>query len=131
MKETPEQLKYTATHEWIEIEEGNIARVGISDHAQDALGEIVFVELPELNKQAKKGDAICVVESVKSASDVYSPLSGEIIAVNPDLTDTPELVNSDSYGKGWLFRIKFSDPSELEELLSAKKYQEKISVETH
>lgn len=127
----PEQLKYAASHEWIKLEAENIARVGITDHAQDLLGDIVFVELPELNKQAKKGEQICVVESVKAAADVYSPLSGEIIETNPALSDTPGLVNSDPYGDGWLFRIELSDTGELETLLSAKNYEEQISVETH
>lgn len=127
----PEQLKYTTTHEWIKLEAENIACVGITDHAQALLGDIVFVELPTLTKQAKKGEEICVLESVKAAADVYSPLSGEIIAANPALSNTPDLVNSDSYGEGWLFRIKFSDASELAELLSAKNYEEQISVEAH
>ncbi|WP_218813698.1 glycine cleavage system protein GcvH [Rickettsiella endosymbiont of Dermanyssus gallinae] len=131
MKKLPEELKYTATHEWIKLEEENIARVGITDHAQALLGDIVFVELPALAKQTKQGEEICVLESVKAAADVYSPLSGEIIEANPTLSDAPDLVNSDSYGKGWLFRIKFSDPKELEKLLSAKNYEEKITVETH
>jgi len=128
---TPEQLKYTATHEWIQLEDGSIARVGITDHAQDLLGDIVFADLPEPEKQAKKAEIICTLESVKAAADVYSPLSGEIIEANPALSTTPELVNSDPYGEGWLFRIKFSDASELEELLSAKNYEAQIVAEAH
>jgi glycine cleavage system H protein len=131
MKEIPEQLKYTKTHEWLKLEEENIAQVGITDHAQALLGDIVFIELPALKKQAKKGEEICVIESVKAAADVYSPLSGEIIETNPALSATPELVNTDAYGEGWLFRIKFSDPHELTTLLSQENYEEQISVETH
>lgn len=128
---TPGELKYTATHEWIKVEEENIARVGVTDHAQSLLGDIVFVELPTLARQVKKGEEICVLESVKAAADVYAPLSGEVTETNPALADNPELINSDSYAAGWLFCIKFSDPSELEKLLTAQDYQEKTSVETH
>lgn len=128
---TPKQLKYTATHEWIKLEKENTARVGITDHAQALLGDIVFVELPALKKQAKKGEEICVLESVKAAADVYAPLSGEIIEINPALSDAPELINSDSYGEGWLFCIKFSDPKELETFLTAEEYEKNIFAETH
>jgi glycine cleavage system H protein len=113
-------LKYTLTHEWIQLEENNTARVGITDHAQSSLGDIVFVELPESTRVAKKGDAICVLESVKAAADVYMPLSGEILETNTALHKSPELINADAYGAGWLFRLKLSDPSELETLCSAE-----------
>lgn len=127
----PEQLKYTASHEWVKLEKENIACVGITDHAQALLGDIVFADLPEPEKQAKKSEIICTLESVKAAADVYSPLSGEITETNLVLSGNPELINSDPYGEGWLFRIKFSDPSELEELLSAKNYETQIVAEAH
>ena len=123
-------LKYTATHEWVKLEENNTARVGISNDAQALLGDIVFVELPELTT-VKKGDGVCVIESVKAAADVYAPLSAEVIEVNSTLSDKPALINSDPYGEGWLFRIKFSDPQELESLLTPEKYQQQLAVETH
>ena len=125
------KLRFTITHEWVDLEENNIVRVGITDHAQALLGDIVFVELPTLKKIVKKGQEICVLESVKAAADVYSPLSGEIIELNSELNATPDLINSDSYGKGWLFRIKITDTHELEDLLTAENYEKKISAETH
>ncbi len=131
MKNNLKDLKYTPTHEWVKLEEANTARVGISDEAQALLGDIVFVELPELTKAVKKGDGVCVIESVKAAADVYAPLSAEIIEINSALSDKPELINSDPYGEGWLFRIKFSDPQELESLLTVEKYQQQLAVETH
>lgn len=131
MKAIPESLKYTLTHEWIKSEENNCVRVGITDHAQALLGDIVFVELPAIAKQTNKNEEIAVLESVKAAADVFSPLSGEIIETNPALSSTPELINTDPYGEGWLFRLKFSAPNELEKLLSDKHYEEQISVEAH
>lgn len=131
MKNVPKLLKYTTTHEWVKLEEDNIVRVGITDDAQALLGDIVFVDLPESKKIVTKGSATCVLESVKAAADVYAPLSGEIIERNPELNTTPELINSDPYEKGWLFRIKITDASELEDLLTAERYVEQISVETH
>jgi glycine cleavage system H protein len=131
MKNNPNDLKYTTTHEWIKLEEANTARVGISDEAQALLGDIVFVELPELTTTVKKGDGICVIESVKAAADVYAPLSAEIIEINPTLSDNPGLINSDPYGEGWLFRIKFSEPQELETLLTVEKYQQQLAAEAH
>ena len=131
MKNSPTDLKYTPTHEWVKLEDDGTARVGISDNAQALLGDIVFVELPEVEKTVKKGDGICVVESVKAAADVYAPLSGEIIEINSTLSDELALINSDPCGAGWLFRIKLSDPQELESLLTTEKYQEQLSVETH
>lgn len=131
MKNLPELLKYTYTHEWVKLEENNIACIGITDHAQTLLGDIVFVELPSLEKKVKKAEEICVLESVKAAADVYSPLSGEIIQINSALSNTPDLINSDPYGEGWLFRIRFSEVNELESLLNPESYQEQISAETH
>ncbi len=131
MKNTPQLLKYTSTHEWVRIEAGYIACVGITAHAQALLGDIVFVELPALQKAVIQREEICVLESVKAAADVYSPLSGEIIEINAALGKSPELINLDSYDKGWLFRIKFSDSSELENLLSFELYQQHIAVEMH
>lgn len=131
MKAIPESLKYTLTHEWIKSEENNCVRVGITDHAQALLGDIVFVELPAIAKQTNKNEEIAVLESVKAAADVFSPLSGEIIETNPALRSTPELINTDPYGEGWLFRLKLSAPNELEKLLSAKHYEEQIAVEAH
>jgi glycine cleavage system H protein len=131
MKNAPPLLKYTPTHEWIRVETEHIACVGITAHAQALLGDIVFVELPMLQKMVIQGKEICVLESVKAAADVYSPLSGEIIETNATLDKSPELINLDPYDKGWLFRIKFSNPSELENLLSFELYQQHIAVEMH
>ena len=130
MKNSPTDLKYTPTHEWVKLEDDGTARIGISDYAQGSLGDIVFVELPELQKIVKKGDVACTLESVKAASDVYAPLSGEIIEINSTLSDKLTLINSDPCGEGWLFCIKLADPQELESLLTAEKYQE-LTAETH
>lgn len=129
MKKLPELLKYTATHEWVRIEENNIVCVGISAHAQELLGDIVYVELPTIKKSVTKNEEVCVLESVKAAADVYAPLSGVVIETNTALTTTPELINSDSYQQGWLFRLQLSDASELEHLLDFATYQQQILVE--
>jgi glycine cleavage system H protein len=121
MANIPADLKYARTHEWVRVD-GDRATVGISDHAQHELTELVFVELPAVGRQVKAGEACAVVESVKTASDIYAPLSGEIIEVNQTLGDDPGLVNSDAYGKGWFFKVKLSDPSEADQLLSADDY---------
>lgn len=121
MSNTPAELKYAASHEWARLE-GDVVTVGISDHAQDALGDLVYVELPEVGAQVAAGDEAGVVESVKAASDIYAPVSGEIVAVNEALVDTPETVNSDPYGAGWLYKIKAADVSEIDKLLSADAY---------
>jgi glycine cleavage system H protein len=121
MANIPADLKYARTHEWVRVD-GDKATVGISDHAQHELTELVFVELPAVGRQVKAGEACAVVESVKTASDIYAPLSGEIIEVNQTLGDDPGLVNSDAYGKGWFFKVKLSDPSEADQLLSADDY---------
>lgn len=123
MSEIPEELKYTKEHEWVrERDDGNI-EVGITDHAQTSLGDLVYVELPDVDTEISSGDAFAVVESVKAASDVYLPLSGKIVEVNEALVDGPELVNSDPYGDGWLIRFRPDTPSELDELLSGEDYQ--------
>lgn len=121
MSNTPAELKYAASHEWARLE-GDIVTVGITDHAQDALGDLVYVELPEVGAQVAAGDEAGVVESVKAASDIYAPVSGEIVAVNETLVDAPEIVNSAPYGDGWLYQIKVSDVSELDKLMSAAEY---------
>ena len=129
MKKLPELLKYTATHEWIRLEENNIACVGITAHAQELLGDIVYVELPIIKKILKRSEETCVLESVKAAADVYTPLSGIVTEINTTLSESPELINSDSYGQGWLFRLQFSNPSELENLLDFATYEQQTLVE--
>jgi glycine cleavage system H protein len=115
--------RYTKDHEWIRVEDG-VGTVGITDHAQQQLGDIVFVEVPEAGRQAKQGDAVAVVESVKAASDVFAPVSGEVVAVNPLLAAEPALVNEDAEGKAWFFKVKISDPAELDGLMDQAGYQE-------
>lgn len=124
MSSFPDDLKYAATHEWVRIEEDGTVTVGISDHAQELLGDIVFIELPKEGAVVTAKQEISVVESVKAASDIYAPVSGEIIAINEDLIDAPETVNSSPYGDGWFCRILPSNESELEELLDANAYAE-------
>ena len=119
----PENLKYTKEHEWVKVE-GDTAVMGITDFAQKQLTDIVFVELPEKGKKAEKGKQLCVVESVKSVSDVFAPVSGEVIEVNEKLKDSPEMVNKEPYGSGWMAKIKIANKSELNELMSAKQYEE-------
>jgi glycine cleavage system H protein len=132
MSNIPDNLKYLDSHEWARVESDGTVTVGISDHAQGALGDLVFVEVPEVGKALSKGGAAAVVESVKAASDVYSPVSGEVIANNSDaLSATPELVNSDPYGQGWLFKIKPSNKSELGGLLDAKAYGKVVEEAGH
>jgi glycine cleavage system H protein len=131
MSSIPRELKYLDSHEWARVESDGTVTVGISDHAQGALGDLVFVETPEVGRTVTKGAAAAVVESVKAASDVYSPVSGEIVAANGDLTATPELVNSDPYGKGWLFKVKPSDNGELGSLLDAKAYEKVVEEAGH
>ena len=123
----PQNLRYTESHEWVRIESDGTITIGITDHAQEALGDIVFLELPEAGKQYGAGDACAVVESVKAASDIYAPVAGEIIAANDDVTSTPEKVNSDAYGS-WLFKMKPADLSKVEALLSAEAYGKNIGA---
>ena len=123
MSETPEDLYYAATHEWVKIDDDGVATVGITDFAQGELGDVVFVELPEVGAKVAAKDEVSVVESVKTASDLYAPVSGEIVAVNEALRDAPEAINSSPYEDGWIFRIRVTDRAELDELLSAEDYQ--------
>jgi glycine cleavage system H protein len=118
----PSNLKYAKSHEWTRLEDGLVV-VGISDYAQDALGDVVFVDLPSVGKTAKTGDSIAAVESVKTASDIYAPVSGEVAAVNSDLADKPELLNQDPYGAGWIFKLKPANPADLDGLLDAAAYK--------
>lgn len=130
MHRFPEELKYSETHEWVLKEDDkNIAIIGITDYAQEQLGELVFVDLPEVGLKIAAGDEVCVLESVKAAADVFSPLSGKIIAVNEDLEDAPGLVNSDPYQDGWLFKIELKDEVEYEELMDVNDYQELLTEE--
>ncbi|MGI6558923.1 MAG: glycine cleavage system protein GcvH [Limnochordia bacterium] len=118
----PAELKYTEEHEWVRVE-GNVARVGITDFAQKELGDVVFVELPGVGDSIKAAESLGVVESVKAVSDIYSPVSGQIVKVNEKLEDSPELINQDPYGEGWIAEIEVEDPKELEGLLTAEEYQ--------
>ena len=129
MRNTPKELMYTREHEWLRDEGNGEYTVGITEHAQETLGDMVFVDLPEVGSVVSAGDDCAVVESVKAASDIYAPLSGEIVAVNSDLNDSPELVNEQPYQEGWIFRIKASDTSELADLIDAAGYISMIEVE--
>jgi len=119
-------LKYTSSHEWIKLEDDGTASVGISENAQDLLGDIVFVELPDVGTQISAKQEVAVVESVKAASDIYSPVTGEVIAVNEVLLDAPETINSPPEEDGWIYKLKVSDESELDELMDAESYAEHI-----
>ena len=124
MSEVPENLRYTSDHEWVRLEDDGTVVIGITDHAQESLGELVYVEVPESGQEYGKGDACVVVESVKAASDVYAPVTGACAVANDALTDEPELVNSSPYEEGWLLRLSPSDPAELEELMTAEAYSQ-------
>ena len=124
MKDIPENYKFLSSHEWAKLEEDGKVTVGISDYAQDQLGDIVFVELPEIDSEVNQGDEAAVVESVKAASEVYSPVSGKVIDVNSSLEDSPETVNLSAFEEGWFFKIEATDISELENLLSSEQYSE-------
>ncbi len=124
MSNIPSELRFTEAHEWVSFEDDGLVRIGITDHAQTQLGDLVFVELPEVGSHYGSGDACAVVESVKAASDIYAPLSGEVIAVNETLLDKPELINSDSYGDGWLFCMRLDQGADPETLMGAEDYQE-------
>ena len=131
MSDTPSEYKYLATHEWAKLEDDGTITVGITDHAQNALGDVVYVELPEEGQEVSAGDEAGVVESVKAASDIYSPVSGTVIAINSDLDDEPEKVNADPYGDGWFFKLEPQDAAELDEMLDAEAYIEICEEEDH
>ena len=131
MSQLPSELKYAKSHELVRDEgDGNVT-VGITDHAQGLLGDLVFVELPEVGDSVEAGSECAVVESVKAASDVYSPVSGEVVAVNDALADAPETVNQDAFGDGWILRVKMTDPAQLDGLLDAAAYAEQVASEEH
>ena len=131
MSNIPAELRYAATHEWARLEEDGTVTVGITDHAQGALGDVVFVELPELDLDIQAGTEAGVVESVKAASDIYAPVSGTVIAVNEALEESPEIINEDPYGSGWFFKLRPTDTAELDELLDAEGYGEVAENESH
>ena len=125
MSEVPSELKFLSSHEWVLVEDG-IATIGVSDHAQELLGDLVYVELPEVGDTVAAGDSVGVIESVKAASDTYAPISGEIVEINVDLEDAPERINVDPYGDGWMYKIVIEDAEELENLLDAAAYSDSI-----
>ena len=129
MSQTPSELRYAITHEWARREDDGTVTVGITDHAQEALGDVVFVELPEVGTVFAAADDAGVVESVKAASDVYAPIGGEVIAINSMLEDEPEIVNSDPYNDGWFYKLQPADTSDLDALLSAEDYQQQCEDE--
>jgi glycine cleavage system H protein len=131
MSEVPAEYKYVATHEWARLEEDGSVTVGITDHAQNALGDVVYVELPEVGQQINAAEEAGVVESVKAASDIYGPITGTVVAINSVLDDEPEKVNQDPYGEGWFFKLEPDDVVELEELLDAEAYSEVCDEEEH
>jgi glycine cleavage system H protein len=128
MSQIPADLKYVASHEWLRLEADGSVTVGITDHAQELLGDVVYVELPQVGKTYSAGEQAGVVESVKAASDVYSPIDGEVLAINEELEASPELANSASYSEGWFFRIKPSNPADLDGLLDAEAYGKEVGA---
>ena len=128
MSHIPADLKYTEEHEWISLK-GKLGKIGITDHAQDALGDVVYVELPEVGDKVVKGEAFGSVESVKAASDLFAPVSGTVVEVNEELDDSPELVNKSPYDDGWMIVVEVEDESELEELLTPEEYEEQVEGE--
>jgi len=131
MNEIPGDLKFLKSHEWARLEEDGIIRVGISDHAQGLLGDLVYVELPAVGEQIQAGNACAVVESVKAASDVYAPISGEVVEVNEALNDTPETINEDAFGTGWILAVRADNPDELNALMDPDAYAELLENEDH
>ncbi|ACV27865.1 glycine cleavage system protein GcvH [Kangiella koreensis] len=127
MSQIPAELKYVSSHEWIRDEGDGVVTVGITDHAQELLGDVVFVDAPDVDSEVDVGDEIAVVESVKAASDIYAPLAGTILEVNEELEDSPEHINSDPYGDGWMFKMKLVDAGDLDGLLSADEYADEIA----
>ncbi len=131
MSKVPHDLRFLKSHEWARLETDGTVTIGISDHAQQALGDLVFVETPDAGRRVAAGEAIAVVESVKAASDVYSPVSGEIVAGNVDLGGQPELINQDPYGAGWIMRIRPDDKQQFAAMLDARGYEAQLAAETH
>lgn len=131
MANIPSELKYTKTHEWARREDDGSVTVGITDHAQDLLGDLVYIELPEVGSSFTDAEECAVIESVKAASDIYCPVAGEVVAVNEELADAPETVNNDAYGDGWLFRVQPADDGAVGELMDASEYQEMAEEEEH
>lgn len=126
MSDVPSELKFLSSHEWVLVE-GNTATIGVTDHAQELLGDLVYVELPEVGSTVAAGDSVAVIESVKAASDTYAPISGEVIEINEDLEGAPERINDDPYGDGWMYKIEMEDTGELDNLLDAEAYS--ITIE--
>ena len=131
MSKVPGELKYAKSHEWAKKQPDGTVVVGITDHAQSALGDLVFVEVPKVGRKVNAGEACAVVESVKAASDVYAPISGEVVDANPALANAPETLNQDAYGKGWMFKLKPGNAAELDKLLDAAGYQKALADEGH
>ncbi len=131
MSEIPGDLKFLKSHEWARLEDGGVVRVGISDHAQGQLGDLVYVELPAVGDAVQSGNACAVVESVKAASDIYSPVSGTVVEVNEILADKPETINEDAYGEGWIFAVKMANPEDMEALLDPDAYAELLEEDAH
>ncbi|MGG6463323.1 glycine cleavage system protein GcvH [Solilutibacter silvestris] len=130
-QEIPGDLKFLKSHEWVRVEGDGRATIGISDHAQELLGDLVYVELPAVGDTLEAGNACAVVESVKAASDVYAPVSGKVLEVNSALTDKPETINEDAYGDGWLFVLQMSEPDQVKELLSPDDYEQALADDEH
>ena len=128
MSQVPAELKYNDSHEWVRLEADGTVTVGITDHAQEALGEVVFVETPAVGSELSAGSSAGVVESVKAASDIYSPIDGTVLATNPALEGEPELVNSDPYGEGWMFRLQPANPAQINDMLDAAAYSDLIGA---
>ena len=131
MSNIPAELRYTKSHEWVRKNEDGTFTVGISDHAQELLGDLVFVDTPDSGSSFEQGDDCAVVESVKAASDVYCPISGEVLDANAQLADTPEVINADPYGDGWIFTIKAEDEGDFDGLMSAEEYTDHVAAEDH
>ena len=129
MTKIPENLKYTGTHEWIKIEQDGTIKIGITEHGQSMLGDVVFVDLPLLDQKIRQGDECAVVESVKAAVDICAPISGKVISVNTSLSDAPQLINEDSYGNGWIFTIQPDNEDEIASLLSSTQYEQQLAIE--
>lgn len=131
MRDIPGDLKFLKTHEWARLEDNGLVRVGISDYAQSQLGDLVYVELPAIGAELEAGNGAAVLESVKAASDIYSPVSGEVVEVNELLGEKPELINEDAFGTGWIYAVRPSDRSEMDELLDVHDYEELLENDEH